>query len=65
MSEALSIGAVRGYCVRCRTKEEVRVTKVVKMDKGRLGAWGACSRCGIGMYKVVPDPEARLSGAGG
>jgi len=45
-----------GYCVKCRTKREMKDAKEVKM-KGKGGARkalkGVCPVCGTGMYRIL------------
>ncbi len=45
-----------GYCVKCRTKKEMKDTKVVAMKgKGgkRRALKGTCPTCGTGMFRIL------------
>ena len=50
------IMAETGYCVKCRTKREMKDTKEVTM-KGRGGKRralkGVCPTCGTGMFRIL------------
>lgn len=42
-----------GYCVKCKTKREMKDSKEVTMKNGRKAVKGKCSKCGTGMYKIL------------
>ena len=42
-----------GYCVKCKTKREMKDAKEVKMKNGRKAMKGKCSKCGTGMYRIL------------
>ncbi len=42
-----------GYCVKCKTKKEMKDTKQVKMKNGRNAMKGKCPACGTGMYRIL------------
>ena len=44
---------VEGYCVKCKTKREMKDAKEVKMKNGRKAMKGKCSKCGTGMYRIL------------
>ena len=41
-----------GYCVKCKTKREMKDAKQVKMKNGRDATKGTCPVCGCGMYRI-------------
>ena len=42
-----------GYCVKCKTKREMKDSKEVTMKNGRKAVKGKCSKCDTGMYKIL------------
>lgn len=40
------------YCVKCKSKVEVKEPKEVKMKNGRLAISGSCSKCGTKVFKI-------------
>ena len=42
-----------GYCMKCKTKREMKETEVVTMKNGRKALKGKCTVCGTGMYKIL------------
>ncbi len=42
----------KGYCVKCKTKREMKNPKQTKMKNGRKAVKGSCPVCGIGMYRI-------------
>jgi len=45
--------AEKGYCVKCKCKQEMKDTKKVTMKNGRQALKGVCPKCGTGMYKIL------------
>jgi hypothetical protein len=43
-----------GYCVKCKTKREIKDPQIVTMKNGRKAVKGICSVCGTGMYSILP-----------
>ena len=43
---------MQAYCVKCRTKREIKDPKQVTMKNGRMATQGICSVCGIKVYKI-------------
>jgi hypothetical protein len=41
------------YCVRCKSKEEVKNPEVVQTKNGRRRLKGTCIKCGCGMSKIL------------
>ncbi len=42
------------YCVKCREKQEMKDAQKVEMKNGKPAMKGKCSKCGTGMYKIMP-----------
>ncbi len=42
-----------GYCVKCKTKRDMKDAEVVTMKNGRKAVKGVCSVCGTGMYSIM------------
>jgi Fe2+ or Zn2+ uptake regulation protein len=40
------------YCMRCKTKREMKNPKQVKMKNGRLALKGVCAKCSTKMFKI-------------
>ena len=45
--------AETGYCVKCKSKTEMKDTQNVTMKNGRKAMKGKCTSCGTGMYKIM------------
>ena len=45
--------AEKGYCVKCRTTNEMVNAQTVTMKNGRPAVKGKCTKCGTGMYKIL------------
>ncbi|MCX8184550.1 MAG: DUF5679 domain-containing protein [Sulfolobales archaeon] len=43
-------GPVTGFCVKCRTKRELKSSEEVVLKNGRRAIRGACSVCGTMVY---------------
>jgi len=41
-----------GYCVKCRTKREIKNPKSVTMKNGRPAIKGTCPTCKSKMYRI-------------
>jgi len=42
-----------GYCVKCKSKKEMKDEQKVTMKNKRLAMKGKCPDCGTGMYKIL------------
>jgi RNase P subunit RPR2 len=47
--------AETAYCVKCKAKSEMKNPQRVTMKNGRPAMKGTCSKCGTGMYKILPS----------
>ena len=45
--------AEKGYCVKCKSKKDMKDEQKVTMKNGRSAMKGKCSSCGTGMYKIL------------
>jgi hypothetical protein len=43
---------MQAYCVKCRTKREMKNPKVIKMKNGRPATTAICPVCGTKMFKI-------------
>ena len=44
---------VTAYCVKCKTKREMKDAKEVKVKNGRSAMKGICPTCGTGLYRIL------------
>jgi len=44
--------AMQGYCVKCRTKREMKTPKAITMKNGRPATQGVCPVCTTKMFKI-------------
>ena len=49
---------IEAYCVKCRTKTEMKNGVEVKMKNGRPAMKGTCAKCKGGLYKILPTAKA-------
>lgn len=50
--KVLPMPAVKGYCVKCRTKREIKDAKKVTLKNGKPALKGKCPVCGTGMFRI-------------
>lgn len=43
---------VEGYCVKCKSKKEMKDAKAVTLKNGKPATSGVCSSCGTKMFKI-------------
>jgi hypothetical protein len=43
---------MQAYCVKCKSKREMKNAKTVKMKNGRKATKGQCPICGTNMYRM-------------
>jgi len=46
--------AEQGYCVKCRSKVDIKDAAEVKMKNGKPALKGKCSNCGTTVFKILP-----------
>jgi len=44
---------MEGYCVKCKTKREIKNGNEVTMKNGRKAMKGECPTCGTGMFRIM------------
>ena len=44
---------MEAYCVKCKSKREMKEAKEVKMKNGRKAMKGRCPTCGTGLYRIM------------
>ena len=49
--------AVEGYCVKCKSKRDMKDAKEVEMANGRKAMKGTCSVCNTGMFKILGNKK--------
>jgi hypothetical protein len=49
---------MEGYCVKCRAKSEMVEAAEVTMKNGKKAMKGKCSKCGTGMFKIMPSKKS-------
>ena len=43
---------MQGYCMKCRTKREIKNPMAITMKNGRPATQGVCPVCGTKMFKI-------------
>lgn len=43
---------MEAYCVKCKSKREMKEPKEVKLKNGKPAVSGTCSSCGTKMFKI-------------
>ncbi len=43
---------MEGYCVRCRTKREIRGARSVTLKNGSPATEGTCPACGTKVFRI-------------
>ena len=46
------------YCVKCRTKREIKDAKETTLINGRPAMTGTCPECGTNMFRIGKNPDA-------
>jgi len=44
---------MKGYCMKCKAKKEMKDSKEVTMKNGRKAMKGKCSDCGTSMFCIL------------
>lgn len=44
---------MEGYCVKCKSKREIKDSAEVTMKNGRKAMKGKCPKCGTGMFRIL------------
>ena len=43
---------MQAYCVKCRTKREMKDAKAITMKNGKPATQGVCPTCGTKMFRI-------------
>ena len=43
---------VQAYCMKCRTKKEMKDSKSITMKNGKPATQGTCPSCGTKMFRI-------------
>ena len=46
------VNAMEAYCVKCRTKREMKDAKAITMKNGKPATQGTCPVCGTKMFRI-------------
>ncbi|MDZ4655232.1 MAG: DUF5679 domain-containing protein [Coriobacteriia bacterium] len=46
------MAAKEGYCVKCKSKREMKDAHAIVMKNGRPATQGICPECGTKMFKI-------------
>jgi len=41
-----------GYCMKCKTKREIKDPQVTELKNGRPAVKGTCPKCGTKMFRI-------------
>ncbi|WP_394800495.1 DUF5679 domain-containing protein [Aestuariivivens sediminicola] len=44
---------MEGYCVKCKSKKEIKNASETIMKNGRKAIKGNCPTCGTGMFRIL------------
>jgi uncharacterized Zn finger protein (UPF0148 family) len=44
---------MEGYCVKCKSKKEIKDPVEVTMKNGRKAMKGKCPACGTGLFRIL------------
>lgn len=44
---------MEGYCVKCKSKKEIKDEKTITLKNGRQAVKGKCPDCGTAMFKIL------------
>ena len=54
---------VEGWCMKCKSKNEMKNVTKVTMKNGRPAMKGECSKCGTKMFKIGGSSTSKSGGA--
>ncbi len=43
---------MEAYCVKCRSKKEIKGAKEIRMKNGKPATQGVCPACGTKMFRI-------------
>ena len=44
---------MEAYCLKCRTKRQMKDSKAITMKNGKPAMQGVCPMCGTKMFKIM------------
>ncbi len=53
---------MEAYCMKCRTKKEMKDAKSITMKNGRPATQGVCPSCGTKMFRIGKGQNSFLTG---
>jgi len=48
---------MEAYCVKCKTKKEMKDAKNITMKNGKPATQGTCHTCGTKMFRIGKGPS--------
>jgi predicted GH43/DUF377 family glycosyl hydrolase len=54
------IARVKGYCLKCRSKREMRNARAITMKNGKPATQGICSVCGSKMFRIMKARKGQV-----
>jgi hypothetical protein len=51
-SGKMEAGFMQAYCMKCRTKREMKDAKAITMKNGKPATQGTCPVCGTKMFRI-------------
>ena len=51
---------MEAYCVKCRTKREMKDAKSITMKNGKPATQGVCPTCGTKMFRIRKELKRKL-----
>ena len=54
---------MQAYCMKCRTKKEMKDPKAITMKNGRPATQGTCPSCGTKMFKIGKSQSCNKKGS--
>ncbi|MBA7591605.1 hypothetical protein ES708_33765 [subsurface metagenome] len=46
------VDSMQAYCLKCRTKREMKGARAITMKNGRPATQGVCPVCGTNMFRI-------------
>lgn len=53
LNEFLKLEKMEAYCVKCKSKKEMKDAAETTMKNGRKAMKGKCPTCGTGMFRIM------------
>ena len=51
---------MEAYCVKCRSKKEMKSAKAITMKNGKPASKGVCPTCGTSMFRIGAAKKQNL-----